>query len=364
MIVVYDLRYAADHFPGIGTHAFALLRALLDAPGAERYRVLWNPGEPATRLEPTSLRDHPRVEWLECDAPALGWSTARRTGEVVRRAGGDVLFSPFSLMPDEPGMPVVLTLHDVLPLAPESRTPFWRRFVFERAMRAANRAAVVLTSSEFSRGEIARRTRVAPARVRVVRLGVLPPGPLAATAPRGCPAGPFALTVGINKPHKNLAVLADAWRTFGSTPPLALVAVGPSDSRFPTWEALATGTTGVHALGRVAQPELEWLYQHAAVVLHPSRYEGFGLPVLEAASRGVPVVCADVPALRELGEGGARFVSPVDPEAWATAVRELAADTAERERMRAAGLRLAAAHEYAACAAQVLAILREVAAAR
>lgn len=364
MIVVYDLRYAADHFPGIGTHAFALLRALLELPGPERYRVLWNPAEPATRLDPASLRDHPRVEWRECDAPTLGWNTARRTGDVVRRAGGDVLFSPFSLMPDRPGMPVVLTLHDVLPLAPESRTPLWRRLVFERAMRAANRAAVVLTSSEFSRGEIARRTRIAPARVRVVRLGVLPPGRRAAEAPRGCPDGPFALTVGINKPHKNLAVLADAWRTFGAAPPLALVAVGPSDSRFPTWEDLAAGTTGVHSLGRVAQAELEWLYQHAALVLHPSRYEGFGLPVLEAASRGVPVVCADVPALRELGEGVARFAPAADPAAWAAAVRELVADTAERDRMRTAGLRLAAAHEYAACAARVLAILREVTATR
>ncbi len=364
MIVVYDLRYAADHFPGIGTHAFALLRALLDAPGGERYRVLWNPAEPATRLDPGVLRSHPRVEWHECDVPSLGWVTPRRTGALLRRLGGDVCFSPFSLMPVDPLMPVVLTLHDVLPLAPESRTPFWRRFVFAQAMRAADRAAAVLTSSEFSRGEIARRTRITAGRVRVVRLGVLPSGPESAAAPRGTPAGPFALTVGINKPHKNLAVLGAAWRRFGTTPPLSLVAVGPSDPRFPGWDSLASGASGVTALGRVSQPELEWLYRRAVLVLHPSRYEGFGLPVLEAASRGAPVVCADVPALRELGEGTARFVPPDDARGWADAVAALARDEAERERMRVAGARLAAAHDYAACAERVLAILREVAATR
>jgi alpha-1,3-rhamnosyl/mannosyltransferase len=360
LIVAYDLRYATDHFPGIGTHAFALLNALLERPGDERYRVLWNPAEPSSRFDLAALRAHPRVEWRECDAPSLGWDTPRRTGAALRAAGGDVLFSPFSLMPDSPGMPAVLTLHDVLPLAPESRTPWWRRIVFAQAMRSTARASVVLTSSEFSRGEIARRTAIPAARVRVVRLGVLPPPAVELVPPPGCPAGPFALTVGINKPHKNLAVLAQAWRSFAGGPPLALVAVGPTDPRFPGWEQLAAGARGVVPLGRVTQPALEWLYRNATLVLHPSRYEGFGLPVLEAASRGAPVVCADVPALRELGEGAVRFAPPGDAAAWATAVSELAADAPARSRMREAGLKLAAAHDYARCAAETLAILREV----
>ena len=361
MIVTYDLRYATDHFPGIGTHAFALLNALLELPGDDRYRVLWNPAEPSSRFDLSALRAHPRVEWRECDVPSLGWDTPRRTGAALRESGGDVLFSPFSLMPDSPGMPAVLTLHDVLPLAPESRTPWWRRFVFAQAMRSAARASAVLTSSEFSRGEIARRTAIPAERVRVVRLGVLPPPAVEPLQPPGLPAGPFALTVGINKPHKNLAVLAQAWRSFAGRPPLALVAVGPTDPRFPGWEQLAAGAEGIVPLGRVTQPVLEWLYRSATLVLHPSRYEGFGLPVLEAASRGAPVVCSDVPALRELGEGAARFVAPGDPAAWAAAVSELAADAPARARMREAGLQLAAAHDYARCASETLAILREAA---
>lgn len=364
MIVVYDLRYASDHFPGIGTHAYALLRALLEQPGAESYRVLWNPTEPATRFELEPVRSHARVEWTEWDVPALAWNTAALTGAQLARTGGDVYLSPFSLLPVRPGMPAVLTLHDVLPLAPESRTPWWRRLAFAHAMRAAARAAVVLTSSEFSRGEIARRTAIPAARVRVVRLGVLPVGEVATDPPLGAPAPPYALTVGINKPHKNLAVLAAAWREFAGSPPLPLVAVGPSDPRFPGWPSLAAGVPGIVPLGRVGQPSLEWLYRNATIVLHPSRYEGFGLPVLEAASRGAPVVCADVPALRELADGVARFADPDQPNAWATAVRELAGEPETRSRLREAGLRLAAAHDYARCASEVLGVLREVAAAR
>lgn len=358
--ILYDLRYAADHFPGIGTHAFALLEALLEQPGDERFRVLWNPAEPCRRFDTARLGAHRRVQWVECDAPSLGPATARKTGAWARRTGGDVLFSPFSLMPERPGMPVVLTLHDVLPLSPESRTPWWRRAVFAFAMRAAAQADVVLTSSEFSRGEIARRTRIPRERVRVVRLGVLPEAQ-ASRRPAALPEGAFALTVGINKPHKNLTVLAEAWRGFGAEPPLRLVAVGPTDERFPAWPELARGVSGVHALGPVPQPELEWLYHHATVVLHPSRYEGFGLPVLEAAARGAPIVAADVPALRELADGVAEFVPPDDPAAWGQAVRRLAADLERRQRMAASGRTLAAAHGYARVAAEVLVVLRELA---
>lgn len=361
MIVAYDLRYASDHFPGIGTHAFALLRALLEEPGDERYRVFWNPAEPASRFDLGEIQSHVRVDWVECRAPALAWDTARRTGEATRRSGGDVLLSPFSLMPERPGMPAVLTLHDVLPLAPESGTPFWRRFVFGHAMRAAERAAAVLTSSEFSRAEIARRTSIPAARVRVIRLGVPPPPVVEPLPPSGAPAAPFALTVGINKPHKNLAVLAAAWRSFAGEPPVRLVVVGPTDPRFPGWDKLGAGVSGITPLGRVSPPELEWLYRNSAFVLHPSRYEGFGLPVLEAASRGTPVVCSDIPALRELGEGVARFVPTNDVGSWARAVLELAQSREERARMSEAGKLLAASHDYSRCAAETLAILRAVA---
>jgi glycosyltransferase involved in cell wall biosynthesis len=361
VIVTYDLRYVTDHFPGIGTHAWELLNALLAQPGDDRYRVIWNPALPCARFDLTPLRTHPRVEWLECDVLPLHWSTARRTGALLRRVGGDVYFSPFSLCPEGGGPPAVITLHDVLPLVPAGGANVLRRFAFSYALRGAARAAAVLTSSEFSRGEIHRLTRIPASLVRVVRLGVTSPPQGEPRRPAAAPSGPFALTVGANRPHKNHAVLAAAWRSFGAAPPLTLVAVGPTEARFPGWETLARTAQGIVPLGRVPQAELEWLYRNATLVLHPSRYEGFGFPLLEAASRGVPAVCSDIPALRELGEGVARFLPADDVSAWAGAVRELAADAPARERMRAAGLALAAANDYAHCARRVRDVLEQVA---
>jgi glycosyltransferase involved in cell wall biosynthesis len=117
----------------------------------------------------------------------------------------------------------------------------------------------------------------------------------------------------------------------------------------------------VTALGAVAPEELEWLYAHASIVLVPSRYEGFGLPLLEAAQRGVAVLASDIPALRETGEGVARFVPVGDVDAWERAVRELAADEGERRRMGARGRQRASEYDYDTCAAHVETILERAA---
>ena len=71
MLIAYDLRYAADHFTGIGTHAFALFEALLELPGEERYAVLWDPRLDDRRYGVTRFASHPRVHWTERAASPL-----------------------------------------------------------------------------------------------------------------------------------------------------------------------------------------------------------------------------------------------------------------------------------------------------
>jgi len=121
------------------------------------------------------------------------------------------------------------------------------------------------------------------------------------------------------------------------------------------------GARSTHTLGPVSPAQLEWLYESSTLLLFPSRYEGFGFPLLEAAERGIPVIASDIPALRELGEGVARFEAVGDAEAWAAAVRELAADAPARGRMSAAGRSLAARHDYAVVAERTRDILARVA---
>ena len=359
MNVVYDLRYATDHFPGIGAHAHSLLDALLGVPGDEHFRVLWRAGDRATRFEPERLARHPRVTWIEVGGPPLGWRAPWATGKTLRRVRGDVYLSPFYLRPVRPGMPVVLTLHDAMHLAPEVGSPWSTRMRFALAVRASLSAEAVLTSSRFSAGELIRRAGFPAERLHVVPLGVpaLPaPG---AVRPAGVPARPFALVVGVNRPHKGLAMLVEAWRRMGRTPPLDLVSAGPVDPRFPSASKLAR-SPHVHTLGRVTPETLAWLYANATLLVFPTRYEGFGLPLIEAFANGCPAIVGDIPALREIGDGAARFMSLDAPGAWADAVRSLLGDAAERARLAAAGRARARDFDYRTVAVRVLAVVRDV----
>jgi glycosyltransferase involved in cell wall biosynthesis len=363
VIVVYDLRYATDHFPGIGTHAHALLAALVAAPGEHRFRVLWGESDRTTRFDPQALARHARVEWVVVREPALGPLAPFGTGSVLRRIGGDVYLSPFYLKPVAAPMPVVLTLPDAMHLAPETGSSWLLRTQFAIALLHARGATAAITPSEFSRRELIRRAGFPAARLHVVPQGTPPRGAARSERPAAAPGRPFALVVGANRPHKNLRLLVNAWRVLGDARPPDLVSAGPVDRRFPSLDDLArdAGVQGTHTLGVVTPAELDWLYENATLLVFPSRYEGFGFPLLEAAARGTPVLAADIPALRELGEGVARFVGVDDARAWAAAVRELAGDGGARERMREAGLALAARHDYAGVARRTLEILAPLA---
>src|SRR5262249_7803958 len=149
-----------------------------------------------------------------------------------------------------------------------------------------------------------------------------------ATPPAAAPTGAFALVVGDNRPRKNLAVLAEAWARLGATPPLTLAWAGKADPRYPALDVLAAalGAREVVALGWVSESERAWLDQRAEILLFPSLYEGFGLPLLEAMARGRPVIAADTPVFREVTRDAALHVSPSDGDAWARAVLHVSQD--------------------------------------
>ena len=362
MIVAYDLRYACDHFVGIGTYAFALLDALLGLPGDEHYVVLWDPRQAHARFDFAELRSHPRATWVERPYPPLGLWALVQVGAWLRRLAPDIYFSPFHFLPLRPGCPCVLTVHDVRPLRFRAELDPVRGAVFRLSLQRACRARLLVTVSDFSRAEIVALLPTEPTRVRTIRPGVQPGlGKLVPERPPAAPAGPFALVVGDNRPHKNNAVLARAWASFGASPPLALVGAGPVDTRHPDLAVLAsrTGAQACH-LGRVSQRELAWLYQHATLFLFPSCYEGFGSPLAEALAHGVPAVVSDLPVLRELGGAAACFVEPDRADRWAEAVAGLARDPGARERMRAAARERAAGLTYEQTARGILESLHDV----
>jgi glycosyltransferase involved in cell wall biosynthesis len=360
--IAYDLRYASDHFAGIGTHTYALLEALLELPGDERYAVLWNPALENQRFDLARIARHPRVSWHEHRIPPTHPVGLLQVGRWLRNIRPSVYLSTFYLRPLGAGCPSVLMLHDVWPLRYREGLSAVNHVLYRASLALAAGARFIITSSEFSRAEVVALTGMRSDRVRAALQGVVPAATVAPVRPDRLPDGvrQFALVVGDNRPRKNLALLARIWRRLDLD--LPLVSAGPSDPRFPTLTGFAgSDRRDVHSLGWVSPGELEWLYRNARLLLFPSRYEGFGFPLVEAFAHDLPVVASTAPALREVAGGAAVHAPPDDDDAWVDAVRRLATDEPERSRRIAAGRMRLGELDYRHTAEVTLAVLREAA---
>lgn len=265
-----------------------------------------------------------------------GWLPARA---ALARAA--LLLSPANLAPVAyPRNAVVI--HDAAALRfPEfySRAYVaWQRAVLPAIAR---RARLVVTVSEFSRGEIVELLGVPPERVAVVPGGVderFDPAAESEPARRALGlARPYVLTVASRIARKNLSALDPAARALREEG-IDLVAAGGGRPHLQ-----AEGAPGeVRLLGHVPDEHLPGLYAGARAFVLPSLYEGFGLTVVEAMASGVPVVAADRGALPETAGGAALLADPEDPEAIASALLRAAADGDERRELAARGLARAA----------------------
>jgi glycosyltransferase involved in cell wall biosynthesis len=225
--------------------------------------------------------------------------------------------------------------------------------------RAVGRAAAVIAPSQAIADEIADAYGVPPERLAVTHLGVEPawftaPPPLA-----GWPSE-YVLAVGTMEPRKGLDVLAAAYRRLLADDPQAppLVLVGPSGwGAQPDLAALPPGQ--VRVPGYLDPDELRAAVANARVLAFPSRYEGFGLPPLEAMAAGTPVVASDIPAVREVTAGHARLVPVGDAAELAVAlsgVLHTPPDAAAREAARTHARQFT----WSACAESTAAVYRRV----
>lgn len=325
---------------GIG----AALAGLLDG-----FRALHAHERPALLLthdqEPPAGFRHTRIRWPHWPLGRLRlpdpWPAL--TGERrVRRGAGRALVHATqpALVPDGP---VVANCYDLIPasfpdeyLAGAGRAAIAANY--RRQLRRLEQADLVVVNSRETADDLALHTSISPERVRLVPLAAPP-----AAQPEGTPPDePYLLYSGSLEPHKNLPLLIEAVALANRDDPrLRLVLTGPwSPRRLVRLQQHAerVGTpAGVDWLGHVSTGRLTALRAGALAVAVPSRKEGFGLPVLEAMSAGVPVLASDTPALREVAGGAARHLPVDDPSAWARAITTLAGDASAREDMRRRG---------------------------
>ncbi|MET0904177.1 MAG: glycosyltransferase family 1 protein [Acidimicrobiales bacterium] len=276
-------------------------------------------------------------------------ATQTKDLDLVHHAGGTV--------PPRRSTPVVLTLHDLQPLeAPMEAlaTHSWlKRRYLSRAVPAAVRASRrVAVPSEFVRRTVLDQLSVAPARVEVIphAVPVRPLGtPRDVLVERHRLSGPVVLYPAITYPHKDHTVLLRAFEGVLARHPRAVLVLpggaGPSERAVTDQIAASPGLRQqVRRVGRIPEADLSGLLELADVVAVPSRYEGFGLPALEAMAAGTPVVAADATSLPEVVGGAGRLVPVGAIGAWSEAISDLLADDAERARLTSAGLARAAAY--------------------
>lgn len=257
-------------------------------------------------------------------------------------------------------------MHDVATVLYPDTFGWHGRWFHARGLAAtARRADLVITVSEAAKAEILAHTRIPEDRLRVVPNGVdnvvATPDEVAAAIDRhGLAGAPYLLWVGTLEPRKDVATLVRAFAALvdsGRATGHRLVLAGPtgwlSEDLVPgdVFDRLGSPGPGqgdplLRLLGSVEEAQLRALYAGATLFALPSRHEGFGLPVLEAMAQGTPVVCSDIPALREVAGGAARLVPPREVDAWTEALAALLADPAELRRWAQAGKARAAAFSW------------------
>jgi glycosyltransferase involved in cell wall biosynthesis len=280
-----------------------------------------------------------RVQWV------LGEQTL--LPRLAAREGVDLVHSLASTAPLRGRFRRVVTVHDLI----YARYPEAHSGMRERGMRvlvpsAARRSDRVIVDSQSTREDLIELVGLSPERIDVVPLGLgrvrreTPLGEQETRARFALGARRVLLSLSAKRPHKNLLALIDALARLAPDDRPLLVLPG-----YPTWHerelrerAVAAGVApDVRLLGWVAGAELEGLWALAEGFVFPSLYEGFGLPVLEAMARGVPVACSNASSLPEVAGDAALLFDPHDPAAIADALRRLLGDTGLRERLRTLG---------------------------
>jgi glycosyltransferase involved in cell wall biosynthesis len=333
---------------GIGTYVRNLVRSLAAIDSENRYVLLAKPADQE------SLRDLPANFQVATESSpvysvreivALSWHLYRRKL--------DLYHSTHYVLPAWLQSKVVVTIHDIIHLLYPEFLPSNLAFLYAQRMirRSLTRGDRIIAVSQNTRSDLMHHFDVDGRKIQVVHNGVedifrkpLPAEDLDRWLRDLGISQPYILFVGNPKPHKNLDNLVKAYARARRLAQFdaPLICVGHRDgSEFKIRqraEYLGVGDR-VRLLGHVAQEALPAIYQGATLFLYPTLYEGFGLPVIEAMASGVAVITSNTSALKEIAEGYAHLVDPLDIDGMAKAIARCMGDPEHRASLAKLGLR-------------------------
>ena len=330
-----DARKLVDF--GIGSYIRNLLEAVSARPEAERYRFRVY----ARKGDRDAMPRLPgNFEVVEEDSPGYSLSELTRFAFRLFRDRLDLFHATHYVLPPLKSRAVV-TIHDIIHLLYPQFLPNRAALVYARVMirRALVRADRIITVSYNSKRDLVDYFGISPSRIEVIYNGVsprfradLPRDDADRVAQKYGLARPYLLFIGGEKPHKNVQnvvrAFAEARRRRADLPHF-LVLAGPMPTNTARIDALIAALDVGRSIvrpGRIAEEDLPGLFAGADVLLYPTLYEGFGLPVVEAMACGTPVLTSSTSALQEIAGGYAYLVDPLDVDAIARGIVLLTTD--------------------------------------
>lgn len=284
--------------------------------------------------------DHSHKQTISYEAPIY---SIREQLNALRLPDCDLLWVPHFNVPIAYRGRLVVTIHDVFHLAIQEMMGSWAKARYARFLyqQASQLSKLIITVSQFSKSEIIKHLQVAPRKIHVIQHGVAPEY-FEHTLESHQNSAPYFLYVGNFKPHKNLKTLVEAFKKVAHSVPHSLRIVGKKEG-FITEdkETLAFITPEIESriifLSEIKNEDLVREYRGAFALIHPSLYEGFGLPPLEAMACGVPVISSNAASLPEVCGQAAWYFNPKSPDELAGLMLRLIRDSDARNQLISLG---------------------------
>lgn len=374
MRILIDAHLSDEKTTGIGRYLAELLYALLSIDQRNEYIILTYSGISSTH--PFRIFEAPNLLKIPVNLHGLDWRQHFLTPKIIKEVKPDVYHHPHFDLPSFHNVPSVVTIHDLKYIRhPEffKERSVLKQFYMKRMMRRSlKRTKKVIAVSKSTRDDIISVFDTPIDKVSVVYHGVNSNHQRTNTKADGSKLlekykvkGRFILFVGEKRPHKNLVHLIEAFDIFNKRTKGAyqLVAVGKSYANYS--EPLdkvkdLSLAKSVIFTEYISNDELRLFYQTADVLVLPSLYEGFGLPVLEAMNYGTPVIASNLTSLPEIvGEAGI-LVHPFNIQEIAAALEKVITNDNISEELKRKGIERAKSFTWEKTARQTLEIYREV----